>query len=499
MIATSPASCRRADARARERLELPADIQMERASLGAWALFRETFPRAKTLVVLCGPGANGGDGLALARHALLDGIRPIVCFPGEHPPEWSLSRVQLRRIEALGSGPVPWTEAKGSDPAIPAVDALFGTGLSRPPQGDVAEAVSWLSDRSTLALDLPSGLDGWTGRPLGPCVRACATATFGRMKAGLLLDPGRDFAGAVRVVDIGIPAQDWGEEENVEVLDADWARDRLPPRAPGTHKGSAGKAALLVGSADYFGASVLSASAALRSGAGLVTVASTPDVARRIGQVVPEAMGRAAIGPDALPMERILSKVDAVLAGPGLGTSDEASRALTSLLASWSGPLVLDADALNIVANRADLRERLELFRGRLVLTPHPMEASRLLAVPAQELLSDPLGSAKRLAQTFGAVAVFKTATPAIASPLGRLALGVAGHPGMAVGGCGDALAGAVVARLAEGASPWEATLQAVRAHARAGEIAGAAGRRGMSVTDLVAALPAAWEEMEQI
>ena len=403
----------------------------------------------------------------------------------------------ISAIEALGLAPAPWDRMEEFDPAIPAVDALFGTGLSRPPQGAVAEAVSWLSDRPTLALDLPSGLDGWTGRPLGPCVRARATATFARMKAGLLLDPGRDFAGTVRVVDIGIPSAEWDEEDSVEVLDADWARERLPVRPRGTHKGSAGKAALLVGSADYFGAAVLSSSAALRSGAGLVTVASTIDVARSISHAVPETMGRLAIGPDAPPLDQVLSKADAILAGPGLGTSDEAARALASLLASWNGPLALDADALNIVAARADLREQLELFRGRLVLTPHPVEASRLLSVPAEQLLSDPLGSAKHLAQTFGAVVVFKTATPAIASSLGLLAMGVAGHPGMAVGGCGDALAGALVARLAEGASPWEASLQAVRAHARAGEIAGASGHRGMSVTDLIAALPAAWEEME--
>lgn len=497
MIATSPASCRRADALAREHLELPADVQMERASLGAWAFFRELFPQARELAILCGPGANGGDGLALARHALLDGCRPVVRFPGEHPPEWSLARVQLRRLEALGLAPGSWDRTEEFDPTIPAVDALFGTGLSRPLEGNAAEAVSWLSDRPTLALDLPSGLDGWTGRPLGPCVRARATATFARAKAGLLMDPGRDFAGTVRVVDIGIPPTEWDDQDSVEVLDAHWAQDRLPPRARGAHKGSAGKAALLVGSADYFGAAVLSSSAALRSGAGLVTVASTIDVARSISHVVPETMGRLAIGPDALPMEQILSKADAVLAGPGLGTSLDAAQALASLLASWNGPLVLDADALNIVATRADLREQLELFRGRLVLTPHPVEASRLLSVPAEQLLSDPLGSAKRLARTYGAVVVFKTATPAISSSLGLLALGVAGHAGMAVGGCGDALAGALVARLAEGAAPWEAALQAVRAHARAGEIAGASGHRGMSVTDLIIALPAAWEEME--
>jgi NAD(P)H-hydrate epimerase len=497
VILVSPESVREAEARSRGLLQISEDLQMERASLGAWKIFRQTFPDADTIAVLCGPGANGGDGLALARHALLDGFRPIVSFPGPHPAEGSLAFLQYRRLQALGLECVPWQGLAELEPAVPAVDALFGTGLSRGLSDEFHDAAGWLSARRTLALDLPSGLDGRTGHPLGEAVRATATVSFGRAKTGLFLDPGREFAGAVHVVDIGIPDSCW-DSHGVQALDSDWACDRLPPRPRGAHKGSAGKAVLLVGSREYFGAAVLSSSAALRSGAGMVTVASVPEVAEIIARTVPECLGKVAFGPSAIGVDQILSKADAVLAGPGIGQGEDAESALASLLEAWTGPVVLDADALNLVAARPHLRGLLDDHRGRLVLTPHPLEASRLLGVPVQELLADPVHAARRLALAFDAVVVFKTATPVVASPDGRSALGIAGHSGMAVGGCGDALAGAVVARLAEGQEPFEATCQAVRAHARAGDIAGDGGKRGMSVTDLVAALPRAWQEMEK-
>ena len=330
MILVSPESARSAEARARELLDLSEDLQMERASLGAWEVFRKTFPDAKTFAVLCGPGANGGDGLALARHALLDGSRPVVAFPGQLPAEGSPAHRQLHRLRQLGLELVPWSGLAGLDASIPAVDALFGTGLSRELSGEYAAAARWLSERATLALDLPSGLDGRTGQALGQTVRATTTVTFGRAKTGLFLDPGRDFAGTVHVVDIGIPDSCW-DSEGVLALDTAWAKERLPKRPRGTHKGSAGKAVLLVGSEEFFGACVLSSGAALRSGAGLVTVASVPAVARAIAASVPECLGRIAIGPEASEMGQILSKADAVLAGPGLGQGPDSERALASL------------------------------------------------------------------------------------------------------------------------------------------------------------------------
>lgn len=498
MILSLPSACRRAEARARELLSLSEDLQMERASLLAWSFFQELFPGHRTFAVPCGPGSNGGDGLALARHALLDGFRPIVHFPGSEPAPGGLAALQLSRLRALGIHPASRAELVALPPDVPAVDALFGTGLSRGLSGEFAEASAWLSVRPTLALDLPSGLDGATGRPFDGAVRALATITFGRAKPGLFLDPGREFSGEVRVADIGIPSCCWEGEESLALMDSQWARGCLPRRARGAHKGSAGQCVLLCGSSSYPGALTLSASGALRSGAGLVLAATTAELAASVVQAIPEVLGRTAIGPGHEPISRILTKADAVLAGPGLGQGDDAIQALAGILESWEGPLVLDADALNLLASRPDLRDLLRGRKGSLVLTPHPAEAARLLGTSAEELLQDPIESARRLSLEFQAVAVFKTATPVIASPDGELALGVAGHPGMAVGGCGDALAGAVVARLAEGESPFRATCQAVRAHARAGEIAGERGHRGMSVTDLLSALPTAWEEMEQ-
>lgn len=507
MIVAFPESCRAAERHAMDELGLREDVLMERASLGAWEVFRKTFPDSREFVVLCGPGSNGGDGLALARHSWVDGFRPIVVLVGGEPREDAGGAWQLRLLRNFGIPVLDWPSFKSNGAFqlgrnLAGVDALFGTGLKRPLQGDTLDAARWLSDRPALALDLPSGLDGATGRPLGECVRAVATATFGRSKPGLHLHPGREFAGEVRVVEIGLPQVSWNAAGGeVELLDDVWAANRVAPRARGAHKGDAGRVFLLCGSDAYLGAAILSASAALRSGAGLVQVGSTESVASRIAMSVPEAMGTVAVG-DSVDLQELSRRIEssrALLAGPGLGKSAQARSALKRFLERAVAPVVLDADALNLCAEHDELRqELLRIAQGPgAVLTPHPAEASRLLGEDVDSLLADPIRAARKLSDRFGAVAVFKTATPVVASPDGRSAIGTAGHPGMAVGGSGDALAGAVAARLAEGVEPFEATCQAVRAHARAGDIAGKDGHRGMSVTDLVAALPRAWEEME--
>jgi len=506
-VAALPEICRAAERHAMETYGLRESVLMERASLGAWDVFRRLFPQARRMAVLCGPGSNGGDGIALARHAWVDGFRPIVVLVGTEPKPNSSAAKQLSILHRMGVETTTWSAfwrsaEFGAGQDLYGVDAIFGTGLKRGLVGEAMEAAQWLSQRPTLALDLPSGLDGATGQPWGACVKAVGTATFGRSKPGLHLHPGRDFAGAVHVVEIGLPPASWSATgASIELLDEPWAKARLAPRSRGAHKGDAGRAFLLCGSDAYFGAAVLATSAALRSGAGLLQVVSTESVATRIAMAVPEAMGFAGVGDgvDVQELSKRLDRADAVLAGPGLGQSEAALAALRLVLERAVTAVVLDADGLNLVAAHPSLRQelsRIAKLHG-LVVTPHPLEAARLLGEPLETLLSDPIAAARKLSQAFGAVAVFKTATPVVASPDGQIAIGVAGHAGMAVGGCGDALAGAVVARLAEGVPPYEAACQAVRAHARAGELAGARGHRGMSVTDLIASLSQAWEEME--
>lgn len=500
-----------------DALGIPEDVLMERASLGAWEVFRRLFPDAKEMAILCGPGSNGGDGLAMARHAWIDGAAHpdraaaihVVLVGGEPAADTAAGR-QLALLRRLGIPVSDWASFRNSPQGpfgqnLVGVDALFGTGLKRPLQGDFLDAARWLSGRTVLALDLPSGLDGTTGRPLGGCVAATATATFARSKPGLHLHPGRELASQVHLVEIGLPPASWEDmpDPSLELLDGTWAHRRLAPRPRGTHKGTAGDLLLACGSDEYFGAAAMAATAALRSGAGLIRVGSTESVARRIALAVPEAMGFVAIGDgvDLHDLARRTESADAVLAGPGTGRSPQAKTALLRLLERVRSPLVLDADALNLLAANDDLRKTLASLprdRSPVVVTPHPAEAARLLGEPVEDLLADPLQSARKLSDRFEAVAVFKTATPVVAAPDGRCAIGAAGHPGMAVGGCGDALAGALAARLAEGVEAFEAACQAVRAHARAGDLAGlAGGRRGMSTTDLIAMLPAAWEEME--
>lgn len=500
--AVVPDACREAERLVRESWGVPEDELIERASRGAWRVFRETFPWAGEFAVVAGPGSNGADGLALARHAVADGFRPHVLLVGRAPASGGSSARQLARLAEFGIEASPWS-ALPLPEGSPAVDAMYGTGLARPLEGDSLEAARWLSSRPTLALDIPSGLDGSTGNTLGEAVVAVATATFGRSKPGLHLHPGRDHAGAVHVVDIGIPAEAWEQAGGaVTLLDDSWACGRLAPRARGSHKGDAGRLVLLCGSDAFPGAAFLCCEAALRSGAGLVHAITTESVAFRLPLRVPEAIPMAHVdgSPDVDRLVRAISQADALLAGPGLSLGSDAHARLAFLLEKARAPIVLDADALNLCALRTDLREsflRVADAHGAVV-TPHPMEASRMLGRGVEDLLADPLSTARELAGLFHSVVVFKTASPVVADPSGRLAVGIAGHAGMAVGGCGDALAGAVVARVGEGATPWDAACEAVRAHARAGDLAGARGWRGMSVTDLVAKLPEAWQEMER-
>lgn len=505
--AVLPDACRTAEAHAREAFGIAEDDLIEQASLGAWKIFCELFPEAHRFAVVCGPGANGADGLALARHALRDGYRPVVALVGGAPKPGGAADRQLAKLAAAGVVPVSWDALRDMDEfrhdaSAPAVDAMFGIGLSRDLMNDAAEAARWMSDRPVLSLDIPSGLDGATGEPLGEAVHATATAVFGRTKPGLHLNPGREYAGTVRLVEIGIPDAAWERAGGaIALLDDAWAAGRLEPRSRGAHKGAAGRAFLLAGSDAFPGAAILATSAALRSGAGLLFAGSTESVAYRMPLAVPEAIPLVAIG-DHVDRDHVAMRLEtshAVLAGPGLGFGPASEAALRLVLAHARGPVVLDADALNLCARSPELQDtvrRVAASRG-MVLTPHPAEAARLMDVPQDELLANPVHAARMLAERFHATAIFKTATPVVASPTGEAAIGVAGHPGMAVGGCGDALAGVLVARLAEHVPPFEAACQAVRAHARAGDIAGARGRRGMSVTDLVAALPVAWEEME--
>jgi hydroxyethylthiazole kinase-like uncharacterized protein yjeF len=443
---------------------LPPGTLMERAGAAAAAFALELldFDAAGAVLVLAGPGNNGGDGLELAAHLARAGAEvELLHLAGEAAPSFETGRAWqrahdagVRFVDALPAGR-PWRLV---------VDALFGIGLARPLAGRARELAAWTADADcpVLALDVPSGLDADTGAVLGPdgiAATATHTITFLGNKPGLHTADGGDHAGEVRVDMLG--ADGLHAESAQAVLNGPALfAERLSPRRRNSHKGSFGDVAVLGGARGMAGAAVLAARAALYGGAGRVFAAML-DGGTALDPLQPEIMFREAAGMEFAGRT--------VVAGPGMGNADLAIHLLGKVLEARS-PLVVDADALNLCAARSDLQGRLSAHGGEPILTPHPLEAARLLGVTAPIVQADRLENARELAMRFNAVVVLKGAGSVIARPGGFVAVNTSGNPGLATGGSGDVLAGFCGALLAQGWPAWEAALGAVWMHGAAAD-----------------------------
>jgi NAD(P)H-hydrate epimerase len=363
------------------------------------------------------------------------------------------------------------------------VDALLGTGLERPVTGEWADAIAQCnaSRAPVLALDIPSGLHADTGRVLGSAVRADATISFIGLKQGLFTGQGPDHCGLIRFNALDVPAAIYA----TEVLAArriDWASERglLPTRLPSAHKGDFGHVLVVGGAPGMSGAPRLAGEAALRAGAGLVTVATHPDHAGWLNLARPELMVRAAA--DAEALRDAARRADVIAVGPGLGQGDW-GRALFAGALSLGRPLVVDADALNLLA--AD-----PVRRDDWVLTPHPGEAARLLGCTAADIEADRFAAVAALQRRYGGIVVLKGAGSLILGP-GHRPVGVCsdGNPGMASGGTGDALTGIIASLQGQGLEAEQAAAMGVCLHAAAGDHAAREGLRGMLASDLIGAL----------
>ena len=409
---------------------------MERAGAAAAQLaLRLLGERDGAVLLACGPGNNGGDGFVLARHLLHAGREVIVAFAGE------VAHLPADAREARGE----WLDAGGSClPAIPeadfalAVDALFGIGLTRPIEGRYADWIERLNrlDCPLLAIDAPSGLDVDTGRVLGPCVRASRTATFIALKPGLLTLDGPDHAGEVTLCDLDLDYA--GEFASRGVRNGPGLFGaHLRPRPRNSHKGQNGNAVIVGGSPGTVGAALLAGRAALRLGAGRVFVGLLDANHAGVDPSQPELMLR--------PAREAISLASALAVGPGLGQSDEALDLLRAAIDA-AVPLVLDADALNLLARHPVLTGRLRRRTPPTLLTPHPAEAARLLGSDVEALQRDRVASALELAQRFNANVVLKGCGSVLATPDGDWAINPTGNPGMASAGMGDVLTGIAAA-----------------------------------------------------
>jgi NAD(P)H-hydrate epimerase len=386
-----------------------------------------------------------------------------------------------------------WIDAGGpslaADAALPDadvyVDALFGTGLTRPPQGVALHLIEQVNaaNRPILALDVPSGVDADSGHVPGIAVRAAATVTFVARKRGLFTGAARDCCGTVVLDELAIPAAVFSQTRaDAGLLDADAIAASLPARAQNAHKGNFGHVLAIGGDLGMGGAIRLAGEAALRVGAGLVSVATRAEHIGALNAARPELMASAVDGPQEL--EAVLQRASVIALGPGIGQRAW-GHALWHTAIAAGKPIVLDADGLNLLA-----REPLAL-PANSVLTPHPGEAARLLGCDTQQIAVDRFAAARTLARRHQAVVVLKGAGSLVVTPLGEVAICPWGNPGMASGGMGDVLTGVVAGLLAQGFDARDAACIGVALHAQAGDIAARAGECGLLASDLFGPLRA--------
>lgn len=433
-------------------------------------------------VVVCGPGNNGGDGVVAARVLRRAGLGVTCLLIGDPGAVRGAAAVHLEGMRAAGVDVRPLEErALGSADVV--VDALFGTGFHGAADGAAADAISAVNacGAPVVAVDIPSGVEGATGRIEGPAIDAAVTVTMGAEKIGTALPPGSLRAGTVTVADIGI-AIDAAREVDLRVVEADDVGSVVRPRAPDAHKRSAGSVVVVAGCDAIRGAPLLTARGAIRAGAGYVTVATTSAVTAALATSVPEALSVAAgegeLGPDALDaLGTSIARADAVAIGPGLGVGGAQAALVRRAVAEIAVPLVLDADALNVLAPDPEPLAR----RGApAVITPHPAELARLLGGSTAAVVADRLAAAVAAARRFPhTVVLAKGHRTVVAWNGGRDAVVVtAGGPELATAGSGDVLTGAVAALVASGCRPADAAWAGAWLHAAAG--ADAAARYGV-------------------
>ncbi|HKW39439.1 MAG TPA: NAD(P)H-hydrate dehydratase [Burkholderiales bacterium] len=449
---------------------------MERAGEAAAGLARDLCgDTAKSVLVVAGPGNNGGDAFEAAAHLKRGFFRVSVVFAGERD----------KLPEDAGRALSKWEAAGGKLlDAIPdgarfdlAVDGLFGIGLKRPLEGRHRAIVEKLNTLRVpvLSLDVPSGLDADTGAALGCAVRATHTLTFIAYKPGQLTLDGPDHCGRLKLDTLGLDPPALLEPEGA-LLDADILACAIAPRAKNFHKGMAGSVGILGGGPGMVGAAVIAGRAALRCGAGRVYLGLVTPRPPRVDTANPELMLRA---PRALLGKDLL---DVLVAGPGMGKSAAAAPMLRAALAARQ-TLVLDADALNLIGASRALAAAAGKRGAATLMTPHPAEGARLLAETTRAVQADRVAAARRIAQRYGSFALLKGNGSIIAEPGGRFWINPTGNPGMASAGMGDALCGIVAALCAQGASPLNALLAGTWLHGAAADALVAAGSGPVGIT----------------
>ncbi len=464
------------DRRAIDELGIPGYELMTRAGHATLNVLRALWPATRSITVLCGPGNNGGDGYVVARVARAQSLRATVVALGDPQKLTGDARRAYEDFAAAGGWCEPWSSAALESDVV--VDALFGTGLAREVGG---EAAAWIeainaSGCPVVAVDIPSGLHADTGEMLGVAVRARLTVTFIGRKLGFYLGEGFEHTGRLVLDDLDVPPETYaGTVPVARLVDEGTVAHALPKRARASHKGAYGHVLVIGGGPGMPGAARLAGEAALRSGAGLVTVAIHPD---NLGALATRPELMCVSTRSAEDVRAALERATVVAIGPGLGQSEWAEGLLDAALGSGR-PLVVDADALNLIAAAPRACDH-------WVLTPHPGEAARLLDATTGEVQAGRLRAARELQAQFGGHVVLKGAGSIVQSPGAPAFICDRGNPGMAAGGMGDVLTGVVAGIAAQCGDLGLAARAGVFVHAQAGDLAARGGERGMLASDVL-------------
>ena len=520
MKVVTAAEMRQIDQDTIEGIGIPGIVLMETAGSAIVRAIEQHYPTCQRIGIFAGKGNNGGDGIVIARQlahigrdVLLFLVSPEDSFTGEAQTNLQIAKNLGLRIEevltdaALGSD--FFAERSTSLTHIAScellIDAILGTGLRgtvRDPIATVINAINRLPT-PTLSVDLPSGLDADTGHPLGTCVRADRTVTIGLPKRGLLMHPGAELAGKLEIADIGFPEQ-VVDAQNIKVnwTTATQAIQWIPSRPLSSHKGSYGRVLVVAGSTGMTGAAALASEAALRAGAGLVSLATPKHLNPILEGLLPEVMtlplpetdaGSLAASTTSTILE-FAEKTKSILAiGPGLSQHPETVSLVHQLIhenreSGLALRMVIDADGLNALAQD---RETLSFLNSETVLTPHPGEMARLTNIAVPTLEKDRIGTAQQFASEHGVTLVFKGAPTVTSDPAGHLWVNSTGNPGMATGGMGDVLTGIIAGLMAQGISSENAAALGVYLHGLAGDNAAERlGMHGLMASDVLKAVP---------
>ncbi len=465
-----------------ETIGIPSMVLMERAALAVVEEMIGRGDRLERILVVCGTGNNGGDGLAVARLLYLKGYRVFVECVGNLDKMTTETRMQYHIVENYH---IPVVNNPDYREYTTIVDALFGIGLTRPVEGIYREKVRAINESgaSIWSVDIPSGVEGDTGRILGGAVRADDTVTFAFAKAGHLLYPGREYSGRLWIKDIGIyphPEEEAGYARCFGMGDA----GPLLAREPGGHKGTFGKVLVAAGSLGMCGAAYFAGGAAYAAGAGMVKICTAQENRQILQTLLPEALYGTW---EEESLKQGIEWCDAVVAGPGIGQGEDALCMLGYLLKAGRQkdlPMVLDADALNLLSAHPGSKD---MLYEKCVYTPHMMELSRMMGKDIQTLTEHPFRTVGEFAEAYPGTLVWKDACTIIRCAQGEVYLNKSGNDGMATAGSGDVLAGLLGGSLASGLDPSQAAPLGVYLHGAAGDIARERkGRHAMTARDIL-------------